>query len=301
MTRMPTHARVSATPRVAPRRTRRLAARTPAPAAPIVKWAGGKGRLVGELLARAPSRFRRYYEPFIGGGALFFRLAPEQSVIGDSNADLINMYRCVADDVDAVLRGLRLHRSRHDQDYYYAVRERWNGSGPRLAGAHRAAAFIYLNKTCYNGLWRVNSRGRFNVPIGRYVSPSIYEPETMRSAARVLRGATIVAEHFTDSVADAGRGDFVYFDPPYHPLTKTAKFTSYTSTSFGDADQEQLADLVRELADRGCHVMVSNSDTPFIRRLYRGFRIDRVSCARAINSKGKKRGAVSEVIITSRK
>ena len=283
--------------RARPERARRERGR--AHSSPIVKWAGGKSKLIGELLARSPSEFERYFEPFVGGGALFFRLQPGAAVLGDKNPDLIDMYRCVADDVEAVLRRLRAHRQRHDADYYYRVREQWNAGAHRTA-ADRAAAFIYLNKTCYNGLWRVNSRGMFNVPAGRYAAPAIYEPETLRAASRALRGAQLTYGSFAESVASAGEGDFVYFDPPYHPITETAKFTSYTAGSFGEDDQRELAAVARDLVERGCRVMISNSDSPFIRKLYKGFRIDRVMCARAINSVGKKRGVVPEVIITSR-
>ena len=287
----------------APKRTRSRvqtearAAKRAAPA-PIVKWAGGKSKLAGELLARAPAEYARYFEPFVGGGALFFRLAPKAAVLGDNNPDLIQMYRAVARDVEGVLRRLRLHRQRHDEAYFYKVRQAWN-AGEHKAASERAAAFIYLNKTCYNGLWRVNSRGHFNVPVGRYVDPAIYEPTALRAASRVLRSAELKTRAFAESVSPAGPGDLVYFDPPYHPLTETANFTSYTSASFGERDQRELAEVARDLHDRGCYVMISNSDAPLIRRLYKGFRIEQVMCARAINSVGKKRGQVSELIITN--
>lgn len=286
----------------APERARRPA-RPASPAgrsraAPIVKWAGGKSKLVGELLARAPSDYRRYFEPFVGGGALFFRIAPRAAVLGDQNPDLMRMYRAVAKDVESVLRRLEAHAQRHDHDYYYQVRSQWN-AGAFGSEAARAAAFIYLNKTCYNGLWRVNSRGLFNVPVGRYAKPSIYEPEALRAAARALAAADLVTGSFEDSVARAEPGDFVYFDPPYQPVSETANFTSYTAGSFGENDQRELADAARELASRGCAVMISNSDVPLIRRLYRGFSVSRVTCARAINSAGDKRGRVAEVIITN--
>ena len=269
----------------------------PAAAAPIVKWAGGKSRLCEELLARSPRRFRRYFEPFLGGAALFFRLAPRFGVLSDCNADLINMYRCVAWNVEAVIRRLARHREEHTEANYYRMRERWNTDGELAADVDRAAAFIYLNKTCYNGLWRVNSRGQFNVPVGRYDEPSIFDPAAMRAASRLLQRAEIAACHFRDAAAEARAGDFVYFDPPYHPLSETANFTSYTAGSFGADDQRELAEVARALVRRGCSVMVSNSDTAFIRELYRGFRIDVVDCARAINSKASARGPQRELII----
>jgi DNA adenine methylase len=269
----------------------------PASAAPIVKWAGGKSRLTGELLARSPRRFRRYFEPFLGGAALYFRLAPRFGVLSDSNADLINMYRCVAWNVEAVIRRLARHREDHTEAHYYQMRERWNTDGELSADVDRAAAFIYLNKTCYNGLWRVNSRGHFNVPVGRYDEPTIFDAGALRTASRLLQRAEISTRHFADAAEDARAGDFVYFDPPYHPLSETANFTSYTAGAFGPDDQRQLADTARALVRRGCSVMVSNSDTRFIRGLYSGFRIDEVDCSRAINSKATARGPQRELII----
>jgi DNA adenine methylase len=266
-------------------------------AAPIVKWAGGKSRLLDELVARAPDTYRRYFEPFVGGAALYFRLRPRFAVLGDSNPDLINMYRCVAWHVEAVIRRLARHREAHGADYYYQMRERWNRPGGLPADVDRAAAFIYLNKTCYNGLWRVNSRGMFNVPLGRYEDPAIFDRLQLRAASRVLQRAELRVGHFADAVAAARAGDFVYFDPPYHPLSDTAHFTSYTSSSFGADDQRELAELARSLVRRGCSVVVSNSDTAFVRELYRGFRIDVVDCARAINSKASARGPQRELII----
>ena len=266
-------------------------------ASPIVKWAGGKSRLCDELCARAPERYRRYFEPFVGGAALYFRLRPRWAVLSDSNPDLINMYRCVAWHVEAVIRRLARHRQAHGEDYYYALRGQWNRPGELAADVDRAAAFIYLNKTCYNGLWRVNSRGEFNVPLGRYDDPTIFDRLQLGAAARVLRRAELATSHFADAVAGAGAGDFVYFDPPYHPLSDTAHFTSYTSSSFGPDDQRELARVARALVRRGCAVLVSNSDTAFIRELYRGFRIEVVDCARAINSKASARGPQRELVI----
>jgi DNA adenine methylase len=266
-------------------------------ATPIVKWAGGKTRLLDELCARVPLGYRRYFEPFLGGAALYFRLAPRFAVLSDSNPDLINMYRCVSGNVEAVIRRLARHRTAHSTEYYYEMRETWNQPGGLAADVERAAAFIYLNKTCYNGLWRVNSSGRFNVPIGRYDDPSIFDPDALRAAARLLQRAEIRTSHFADSVAEAEAGDLVYFDPPYHPLSDTARFTSYTAGSFGPDDQRELAGVARVLCRRGCAVMISNSDTPFVRELYRGFRIDVVDCPRAINSRGTGRGPQRELII----
>ncbi len=291
---------MKATSRLTLRRTQapRQARRSASSPGPIVKWAGGKTRILDELLARQPERYRRYYEPFLGGGAMFFRLEPQRAAISDLNDDLMNTYRCVAWHVEAVVRRLRTHQRNHSQEYYYQTRERWN-QGRIRSDVVRAATFIYLNKTCFNGLYRVNSRGHFNVPMGRYSNPAICEGDKLRRASKVLQRADMSQGHFAQRVAKARAGDFVYFDPPYDPVTRTASFTSYTASSFRDDDQEELAELVRDLTGRGVHVMVSSSDTPYVRKLYRGLQIDQVAAPRAINSRASGRGAVSELIITN--
>ncbi|HSK02469.1 MAG TPA: DNA adenine methylase [Kofleriaceae bacterium] len=266
-------------------------------AAPIIKWVGGKTKLLPELLARMPPQLGRYFEPFAGGAALFFRVAPRRAVLADSNADLIGLYRTVRKDAGAVIRELERHRAAHDQVHYYDTRARWNDPGASWSDVDRAAAFIYLNKTCFNGLWRVNRAGDFNVPIGRYADPPICVPEALRAAQAALARASLRCDDYQKVAGDAERGDFLYFDPPYDPVTPTASFTSYTAGAFGPDDQRALADTARALVARGCRVMLSNSDTPFVRSLYRGFRIDRVKCPRAINSNAARRGEVDEVIV----
>jgi DNA adenine methylase len=292
---MPTARRITLRREDAPK----IATRPAAVPAPIVKWAGGKTKLLGQLMAARPRAFRRYFEPFLGGGALFFHLAPPVAVLNDSNEDLINTYRCVAWNVEAVIRRLATHRKKHCEEHFYDIRSRWNDRKRKQSDVQRAAAFIYLNKTCYNGLWRVNSKGLFNVPMGRYDSPQVFDAARLRAASRALQRAEFHAGHFADCLDQADAGDFIYFDPPYHPVTDTANFTSYTSDSFAEDDQRELARAARALAARGCAVMISNSDTPFIRQLYRGFRILRVAAPRAINSKANLRGEVSEVLISN--
>lgn len=263
----------------------------------MIKWVGGKSKLLPELLARMPERYGRYYEPFCGGAALFFRVAPEAAVLADSNSDLINLYKTIASDVGAVIRRLQYHRDHHSESHYYATRAKWNDREQAWSTAERAATFIYLNKTCFNGLWRVNRSGDFNVPIGRYTDPPICVPDALRAAHELLDRATLRCADYQTAVDDAEKHDFIYFDPPYDPVTTTANFTSYTATAFSSEHQRELADTARQLVARGCKVMLSNSDTPFIRKLYRGFAIDRVKCARAINSNASRRGDVDEVII----
>lgn len=292
---MPRRAQITARRTLAPKRAKR--ATTKQAPSPIIKWVGGKTRLLGELNQRMPTSFGRYFEPFMGGGALFFKTNPAQAVLGDHNADLINLYRCVAWDVDKVARKLSAHKRNHCEDYYYKIRERWNERSARQSDIDRAAQFLYMNKTCFNGLYRVNSKGKFNVPMGRYVNPAIYDLAGLRAASAALQKAELYTGHYSQVVDQAKAGDFVYFDPPYHPLTSTANFTSYTAGSFTEDDQRQLVAVANDLADKGCAVLLSNSDTPFIREIYRGWKVDRVLCGRSINSKASARGAVAEVMI----
>lgn len=271
----------------------------PAPSAsPVIKWVGGKSKLLPELLARLPDRFERYFEPFAGGAALFFRVAPERAVLADSNQDLIGLYTCLAKDVAGVIRKLEHHRAEHSEAHYYATRTRWNDRELAWRTADRAATFIYLNKTCFNGLWRVNRSGDFNVPIGRYADPPICVPDALRAASTVLARAEIRHADYQTAIEDAKAGDFVYFDPPYDPINATSSFTSYTAGDFGPNDQKALAATAKQLIDRGCKVMLSNNDTPFVRSLYKGLKIDKVKCSRAINSNAAKRGEIDELVIT---
>lgn len=273
-----------------------------ASARPILKWVGGKGRLLEKLMARMPPVWGegRYFEPFAGGAALLFHLRPRRAILSDQNADLINVYRCVAWHLETVTRHLARHRRLHSEEHYYKVRESWNRRSANQTNASRAAQFIYMNKTCFNGLYRVNGKGEFNVPMGRYKNPNIYDLAGLRSASAVLRNVELYRANYRDAVIDAESGDFVYFDPPYHPLTSTANFASYTSSGFGEDDQRELADVANGLASKGCSVLLSNSDTPLIRDIYKGWGIDRVMCGRSISSKSTERGSVAEVIIYSR-
>jgi DNA adenine methylase len=264
----------------------------PAVASPIVKWVGGKTRLLDSIVARVPRPHGRYYEPFAGGAALFFALGPPRAVLNDANADLIEMYRTVARDVEAVIQLLAMYQRDHGETQYYGTRTLFNENA--LSPVQRAAAFIYLNKTCFNGLWRVNRKGEFNVPMGDYKNPTICNPGALRAAARVLARAELRAGGYIEAVHDVRRGDFVYFDPPYHDT-----FASYTSGSFGEAEHRDLATTFRALAARGVEVLLSNSDTSLVRELYADFRIDEVLCGRAVNSDGAGRAAVKELLISS--
>lgn len=265
---------------------------------PFLKWAGGKRRLLPELLVRLPERFAVYHEPHVGSGALFFELVSHgilsQAYLSDVNPSLIDTYVAVRDQVEDVIAILKKHQKKHDCDYYYLVRAL---DPSRLSPAARAARIIYLNKTCYNGLYRENKSGQFNVPMGRYVNPTICDSVNLRNVSRALDGASIARQGYAAVRDQAERGDFVYFDPPYHPLSATASFTAYDSNGFTTGDQCKLRDVFAELARKRVYVMMSNSDTPLIRKLYRGFKIDRVYVNRPINSKSNGRGKVAELII----
>lgn len=267
---------------------------------PFLKRVGGKTKLLPELRARLPKTFNRYFEPFVGGGALFFNLTPPNAMLGDASCELITTYRGVADRVCAVIDLLESHQQAHKHDgYYYEVRGMWNEGCWTGDMAEHAAAFIYLNKTCFNGLWRVNKKGKFNVPQGDYKNPTICDQDALLQASAVLRRAELHAGTYEETTASAESGDFIYCDPPYDPINTTSNFTAYTKDVFGRGQQGQLAQWARGMRDRGIHVMLSNNDTPFIRDLYKDFWMDGVKCGRAINSKGDRRGQVDEVIITS--
>lgn len=268
-----------------------------------MKWVGGKTKLLPELRARMPPRYRRYYEPFVGGAAMFFALAPDAACLGDMNQALIDTYRAVRDHVEEVIGRLEEHKAKHWKTsyYYYEMREGWNEHRWRSDEVGAAAAFIYLNKTCYNGLWRVNRSGGFNVPKGDYEDPPIVDPDNLRRASRALHKARLLVNEYDATTAHAEEGDFAYFDPPYDPVSKTSSFTAYTKNAFGKDQQKRLADHARALRDKGVQVMLSNNDTPYVRSLYSDFVVDTVKCGRSINSKGDKRGKVDEVIITSYK
>jgi DNA adenine methylase len=279
------------------------AARSPLPsglpaASPIVKWAGGKSRLLSQLVPLLPPgvELMRHVEPFVGGAAMFFALSPARALLCDINPALVNVYQAVRDHVESVIAELERLSRAHDARAYYRVRERYNRAR-KVEPIERAAMFIYLNKTCFNGLHRVNQKGEFNVPMGRYKDPRILHAEALRAASRRLQDATVRCAGFETLLTYARPGDFVYFDPPYEPVSDTASFTSYAQDGFGREDQLRLRDVYAALDRRGCKLMLSNSDVPFIRDLYRDFQLDTVSAARAINCNAKKRGPVQELVV----
>jgi DNA adenine methylase len=268
------------------------------PLSPILKWAGGKTRLLAQLRPLLPPgvELMRHVEPFVGGGALFFALRPARALLCDINPTLLGTYKAVRDDVDEVVAHLLRLSREHDAATYYRVRERYNRART-LAAAERAAIFIYLNKTCFNGLHRVNRRGEFNVPAGNYARPRILDLEALQAASEQLRRTELRCGSFELLLTAAKPGDFIYMDPPYEPVSNTARFTAYAQEGFGREDQLRLRDVFRVLDRRGCKLMLSNSDVDFVRDLYSGYAIDEVSPPRAINSDPSKRGHVPEVVV----
>lgn len=272
-------------------------------AKPFLKWAGGKARLAPLVAERAPERIGRYHEPFLGGGAVFFALREAgrfaDAALADGNAELIAAYEAVRDDVEGVIAALEPLAARYLETeplrrafVYSDVRDQ----RPRLP-ARKAARLLFLNKTCFNGLYRVNRKGRFNVPHGRYDQPAILDAERLRDAARALAGAELRAEDFEAACARAEPGDFVYLDPPYQPLSATSAFTQYTSADFGFADQRRLRDAFDALTERGVPALLSNSAHPDVEALYRGYGIERVPMGRSINSNGAGRKSIDELLI----
>jgi DNA adenine methylase len=260
---------------------------------PFVKWAGGKRQLLRELLKHVPPSYGRYFEPFLGGGALFFALRPAVAILADVNERLIRTYTGVRDDVDRVVELLRTYP--HEEKLFYRMRKI---EIDLRSNAEVAAWFLYLNKTGFNGLYRVNRKNRFNVPFGRYENPKICDARTLRACSAALSKAVLAVEDFERIARRAKRGDFVYFDPPYAALSQTSSFTSYTSSGFGIDEQTRLRDVARALKKRGVHLLLSNSSAPSIRALYsKGFEVLEVSATRRVNSKASGRGAVTELII----
>jgi DNA adenine methylase len=270
---------------------------------PFLKWAGGKSRLIQQYIPYFPSYFKNYYEPFLGGGSVFFYLHHHhqcKAILTDINAELITTYLCVKHKVHELINFLKEHERQHNQnekEHYYKVRATSGNTD-----LQQASRLIYLNKTCFNGLYRVNSQGKFNVPLGKYNNPKICQEDLLYAASKALQWAEIKEADFTDAVKDANSSDdFVFFDPPYYPISSTSYFTAYSRYSFHEKDQERLRDTCAELAKRGVKIMVCNSDCEFIRQIYQeiNFNIHSIEAPRSINSNIKKRGTIYELLITS--
>ncbi len=271
---------------------------------PFVKWAGGKTQLLDEIVSLMPKNYNRYFEPFVGGGALFLKIAPRDSVINDFNSDLICAYRCMKDkdEYDKILEQLNYYQKHHSEQQYYQVREMDRGPNfNRLTPSQRAARLIYLNKSCFNGLYRVNAKGYFNVPSAKKKDVHCYDEKLFKEIAEYMQSTKceILNGDFEKAVEDAKKGDFVYFDPPYDTWDEKESFTSYVKNPFGKEEQMRLANVYKQLSNRGVYVMLSNHNTSFIRELYKDFHIHVVNARRNINANGLGRGNVEEVLITN--
>ena len=263
------------------------------PVSPFLKWAGGKSQLLPELRRFIPHDFNRYLEPFLGGGALFFNLLPEKAFLNDSNVELINTYEMVRDQVETVIEILDAYPN--ESEFFYRIRAQ---SPYKLTDAERAARFIYLNRTCFNGLYRVNKKNQFNVPFGKYANPNICPIERLRAASKALQHGELFCEDYQSFLLREARpGDFIYADPPYQPVSRYSDFKRYTQDFFYEEDQKRLADLLTQLGKQGCYVVASNSDCEFVRKCYADWQIHQVKARRNINKNGSGRGSISEIIV----
>ena len=268
-------------------------------AAPVVKWVGGKRQLLDEIAPRLPKRITTYCEPFLGGGAVLFSLQPRNAIVNDLNADLMLVYEVIRDDVEFLIAALEQHEN--TAEYFYNIRDldRDKNTYREMSAVERASRIIYLNKTCYNGLFRVNASGEFNSPFGHYKNPNIVNAPVLRAVSKYLTANNIQLLHidFEEVLQRVPRGGFVYLDPPYDPVSDTASFTGYNRGGFGREEQERLKRCCDELAARGVRFLLSNSATSFIKELYTGYTVEIVHAKRTINSDASKRGAVEEVLI----
>jgi len=273
---------------------------------PFIKWVGGKRGLLPQLLEKFPKKFENYHEPFLGGGALFFELYSKgllknkKIYLSDINSELINTYNIVKNNPNELINNLESFKEQHNKEFYYKIRELDRKEEfKKLTNIERATRFIYLNKTCFNGLYRVNKKGYFNTPIGSYKNPNIADKDTILSASEALQNAIILNKPFKYVVNNATKNDLIYFDPPYYPLNVTSSFTAYSENNFLDNKQKELFDLFEKLDRKNCFVLQSNSDTDFIKNLYQEHDINFVQANRFINSKSSGRGKINEVLIRS--
>ena len=272
---------------------------------PFVKWAGGKRQIMKDIKKYIPDNYSTYYEPFVGGGAVFFELAPKKAVLNDYNKELMNVFECIKDEIrfEKMCNELNHHEANHSEEYYYKIRDldRDKKKFNKLVDYKRAARTIYLNKACFNGLYRVNSKNEFNVPYGKKEKVNTYEGQNLGIVHCILNfnDIELLSTDFEEAVKNAKKGDFVYFDPPYDSDTST--FNSYTEDGFGKEEQVRLFELFEKLDKKGCYIMLSNHNTKLIRDLYKNYNINVIKAKRNINANGKKRGNVEEVLITNYK
>jgi DNA adenine methylase len=273
---------------------------------PFIKWVGGKRGLLAQLLEKFPKKFENYHEPFLGGGAVFFELYSQGLLkdkniyLSDINSELINTYNVVKNNPNELINNLENFKEKHSKEFYYEIREiDRTEKFKTLTKIERATRFIYLNKTCFNGLYRVNKKGYFNTPIGSYKNPNIADRDAILSASEALQNAIISNKPFTEVINNTNKNDLIYFDPPYYPLNVTSSFTAYDENEFLDDKQKELFNIFEELGKNDCFVLHSNSDTDFIKNLYKRYDINFVQANRFINSKSNSRGKISEVLIRS--
>ncbi|WP_373069440.1 DNA adenine methylase [Sulfurimonas sp.] len=268
---------------------------------PVIKWVGGKRQLINELKSFLPKKYNRYFEPFIGGGALFFSLKQHNSFISDYNHELTNLYSTIKNDTDKLIKDLKKHKN--TEEYYYEMRalDRDEKKYKRLSNVQKASRFIYLNKTGFNGLYRVNSKGQHNVPYGKYKNPTWLDEENLKECSKLLAHTEIQTGDFEVVKEHVQKGDFVYFDPPYVPVNKTSSFTSYTDQGFDSKMQERLKELCDYIDSIGAYFMLSNSYTDYILDLYKDYDIKTVMATRAVNSKASGRGKIKEVVVLNYK
>ena len=266
--------------------------------APFLKWVGGKRQLMPAIKELIPKNYSNYYEPFIGGGAVLFNLQPKKAVINDFNKELINVYKTIKENPEELISDLKTHKN--ESDYFYDLRALDREENfENLSNIKRASRVIYLNKTCYNGLYRVNNSGEFNSPFGRYKNPNIINETTIKAVSKYLNtnDITILNRDFEEALKEIKKGSFVYFDPPYYPVSASSNFTGYVQGGFDMYEQVRLKDLCDKLDKEGVKFLLSNSATQFIEDLYKDYKISYVKANRSINSNGKKRGEIDEVLI----
>jgi len=270
----------------------------------FVKWAGGKQQLLEQFQPIFPKNYNRYFEPFLGSGAVALSLIQQhpnkEFILSDINEELINAYNVIKNQLETLINYLKQHKENYQKspkEYYYKIRDELDFE--KLNDAERAARFIFLNRTCWNGLYRVNSKNKFNVPIGSYKNPDIVQEEKLKSIANLIKNAKIKVMNYDEILDKTKKGDFIYFDPPYHPLDNKNSFTTYTKNDFKEEEQIKLANVFKKLHEKGCYVMLSNSDTKFIRELYKDYKIETVKARRNINSKADGRGVINEVVVVN--
>lgn len=267
---------------------------------PILKWVGGKKQLLSEITPLIPKKITTYVEPFIGGGAVLFNLQPKKAIINDLNEELINTYKVVKESPKELLELLKIHDKNNCEDYFYEIRalDRTNNF-ENMTNIEKAAKVIYLNKTCFNGLYRVNKAGLFNSPYGKYKNPNIINESTILAMSDYFNNNNIkiIQGDYKNALKDLKKNTFVYFDPPYMPISTSSSFTNYTKTSFNEKEQIELKKECDKLDNKGIKFMLSNSDHPLIRELYKDFDIRIVKAKRSINSKGDSRGKINEILV----